>query len=599
MTTKGRLKYVCHVCETEHIQATPSCQQCGPGATGRFHLDPLNGQVTLLCDGCGQTQSSLDSPAIDCVTCHRGSNDWWDENQSTWFNLKLSVSPEDSQGTWVCGDFDGDYVGILKPTQRHSTGLTGQPVFYDIHFTRGYLKNVRKLDGPPQHVAQNEVRPFTEPLVFPVDIQTAQTDEAPACVSRVGLKNFRLHQWSQTADHDGAAGSQVRRHGRLTGIAYGILDESKPPQRERPKPESLQNSPRTAPGERVQSSAPHTAGAAENKTEHDNTSFEEAENTEIENSCLICSWLFQLMLFGLTWLACTLKVAGLFWLFMALGCWLDSTTLRQNLRFKNKWGLLIVGLLLLLLSGAGLTIGYWPDFVHDCQTLAQNALLVSAGAWLFSTLLRSCFVKTTLLVFVLVALTTWCKTHDRACKFIPATHSFAISAGHLAQQLSIFTDSDVNSTLINDVGQNNPNGQRISLDQANDHIELLDDCKNRIYIPFGFNSSELDSETETKLYRLGQLLQRYAPERIIISGYTSKNLGDETPQGFLHNIKLSEQRTETVRQYLATNEFIEDRKIETRGYGYNVPILPRDPAHDINRRVEVNIQCPLGPNGKE
>ena len=54
-----------------------------------------------------------------------------------------------------------------------------------------------------------------------------------------------------------------------------------------------------------------------------------------------------------------------------------------------------------------------------------------------------------------------------------------------------------------------------------------------------------------------------------------------------------------MRQYLATNEFIEDRKIETRGYGYNVPILPRDPAHDINRRVEVNIQCPLGPNGKE
>ena len=586
MISSGRHRYVCCRCEAEHAPLVAACQKCGPGGHGHFTLDPLTGSVSLICDGCGEPQTALDSPTIHCTACHQGTYDWWDSSQATWFKLNLSVAAEDSKGTWVCGDFDGDYEGILQPEQRHAIGLTGQPVFYDIQFKHGYLKNPYKVDSPPQIVARNEVRPFTVPLLFPVDVQT------PEGVSRVGLKSFRLHHWTQTADNEGSAGSQVKRHGRLQGVAYGLLDESVKPTP--PEPE--------APPNQISNPQAHATENLSESTESDPApapvSQDNEDSSNLDNPCLICSFFFQLLLFGLTWLACSLKVAGLFWLFMSIVCWLDTTILRNDWRISNKWVALVLGLLLMLCSGAGLTIGYWPSFLQDCKLLAQNALLVCAGAFLLSTFLRSCFVKTTLLVFLFVALTTWCKTHDRACKFIPATNSFAISAGQLAQQVAILTDSDVNSDLINDAGQNNVNGQRISLDRANQNIELLDDCKNRIYIPFGFNSAILDSETETKLYRLGQLLQRYAPERIIISGYTSNNAGDETPAGFLNNIKLSEQRTETVRQYLVANEFIEDSKIETRGYGHNVPILPRDPANDINRRVEVNIQCPLAPNGK-
>ena len=589
MTSTRNYQYVCFRCETEHTPLVPACQKCGPGGTGHFTLDPFSGRVSLICNGCGEPQTALNSPDIHCSSCHQGTYDWWDIEQGSWFKLNLSVATEDSKGTWLCGEFDGDYEGILQPAQRHSLGLTGQPVFYDIQFKHGYLKNPRKIDTPPVSVARNEVRPFTEPLLFPVDVQT------PEGVSRIGLKNFRLHQWTQTADNEGSAGSQLKRHGRLQGIAYGLLDESVQPTS--PEPETQQ-----IPARDIQPRSAENFSHSAESNAVDGTQLAEQideDSSESENACLICSLFFQLLLFGLTWLACTLKVAGLFWLFMSVVCWLDTTILRNDWRINNKWISLVVGSLLMLSAGAGLTIGYWPSFLQDCQTLAQNALLVCAGALLLSTFLRSCFVKTTLLIFLFVALVTWCKTHDRACKFIPATNSLAISAGHLAQQVAILTDSDVNSDLINDASQNNVNGQRISLDQANQHIELLDDCKNRIYIPFGFNSAVLDAETETKLYRLGQLLQRYDPARIIISGYTSNNAGDETPQGFLNNIKLSEQRTESVRQYLVVNEFIEDSKIETRGYGHNVPILPRDPANDINRRVEVNIQCHLGNNGKE
>lgn len=584
MTFSGRYQYVCHSCGTEHTQVVTTCQKCSLVGRGRFKLDPQTEKVNLICDGCGEPQSALDRPPLHCVTCHQGTLDWWDEKRCTWFNLDLAVSPDLELGIWICGDFDGDYEGVLKPDQGHLIGLTGQGIFYDIQIKHGYLKNVRKVAGPPLLTSRDEIRPFTEPLLFPVDVQTGRAGDIPSGVSRVGLKSFRLHRWQQAAENEGAVGGQIKRYGRLMGVAYGVLDESS-----YLRPEEPERLPIEDPGESSTLTHPSSPPEVE----------QEEESGAPKNNCLICTLLFQFLLFGLTWLACTLKVAGLFWLFMSVACWLDSAISRKGLRITNKWVSLGLGLLLMLASGGGLTVGYWPSFIQDCQLLSQNALLISAGALLLGALLRSCFVKTTLLIFVFIALSTWCKTHDRACKFIPATSSFGIAVDSLIQQAAIVLNSDVNSALINDAGQNNSNGQRISLDQANHNIELLDNCKNRIYIPFGFNSSELDPETVTKLYRLGQLLKRYAPERIIISGYTSKNSGDETPQGFLNNIKLSKQRTETVRRYLVSNEFIDDNKIETRGYGHNVPILPRSPAHDINRRVEVNIQCPLGKDGKE
>jgi outer membrane protein OmpA-like peptidoglycan-associated protein len=204
-------------------------------------------------------------------------------------------------------------------------------------------------------------------------------------------------------------------------------------------------------------------------------------------------------------------------------------------------------------------------------------------------------VKTLLLTFLVVALISWCKIHDRDCRFTPPTNSFEIAIKSIKQQFDILTDSDVNSDLINDTNENNTDGRRISLDTATNNPELLDNCNNRIYIPFAFNSSDIDPNTNIKLYRLGLILKQYNPEKIIISGYTSKDPGDETQSGYFNNIQLSEQRTSTIANYLVENDFITADKIESRGFGYSSPVLPKDPSNNINRRVEVNIQCKNAP----
>jgi outer membrane protein OmpA-like peptidoglycan-associated protein len=87
------------------------------------------------------------------------------------------------------------------------------------------------------------------------------------------------------------------------------------------------------------------------------------------------------------------------------------------------------------------------------------------------------------------------------------------------------------------------------------------------------------------------ILKQYNPEKIIISGYTSKDPGDETPEGYVSNISLSVERTNAIKLYLVDNDFVGADKIETRGFGYSLPILPNDVSNPINRRVEVNIQC--------
>lgn len=594
MIGSSRYRYSCFKCGNEHAQTIASCTQCGLTTSGHFQLNPLDKTTSVICEGCHGIHSRIDTPPVICSSCHLGIYDWWDEEKQTWFELDLSTTNDNNKSTWISGEFDGDYKGSFQRIQNNSNGLTGQPIYYDIQIEQGYLKNIRKVDGPPQSVKSDEIRPFTKPLLFPVDVHTTATKELPQKVSRVGLKNFRLHQWKHTAENDGVANSQTIRYGRLQGIAYGMLDETPTPIEpaiKSPPVTSNSNLPRTDKSGLADST--HSS-----PTDISTPSNEASDPVDIENNCVVCSLVFQMLLLGLIWLACSFKVASLFGIFMLIFCWLDTVVLRHDYKIRNQWISIFASLFLSIISGAGLTIGYWPSFTEDCLILAQHALLVAAAATLLSAFLSSCFVRTILLIFLFFSLMTWCSTHDRACKFIPAINSIQIGSNLITQQAAILTDSDVNSDLINDTSQQNTNGHRISLDQAYQQIESLNDCKNRIYIPFEFNKSELSSDIEIKLYRLGLLLKQINPERIIISGYASKNSDDETPQIFLNNIKLSEQRAENVRLYLENNEFIANNKIETRGYGYTVPILPNNPGNAINRRVEVNIQCPLNKDDK-
>ena len=96
---------------------------------------------------------------------------------------------------------------------------------------------------------------------------------------------------------------------------------------------------------------------------------------------------------------------------------------------------------------------------------------------------------------------------------------------------------------------------------------------------FDFDSYTLTSGTKENLNDLAKTLTKYDDTDILIEGHTDKTGSDE------YNMKLSEQRSKAVENYLATQRVAAGR-ITTKGYGETQAISENDQS---NRRVEVAI----------
>jgi outer membrane protein OmpA-like peptidoglycan-associated protein len=99
---------------------------------------------------------------------------------------------------------------------------------------------------------------------------------------------------------------------------------------------------------------------------------------------------------------------------------------------------------------------------------------------------------------------------------------------------------------------------------------------------FETNKAALKSGALQNLYPLVTFL-RENPERTIkIEGHTD-SVGDEN-----YNFELSQQRAESVREFLTQNG-IEPNRIIARGYGETSPVAPNDTAagRQQNRRVDL------------
>jgi outer membrane protein OmpA-like peptidoglycan-associated protein len=104
-------------------------------------------------------------------------------------------------------------------------------------------------------------------------------------------------------------------------------------------------------------------------------------------------------------------------------------------------------------------------------------------------------------------------------------------------------------------------------------------------ILFDTNKSTIKSTSTTVLNELGKALQDNPTVKVKITGHTDSD-GKE-----LDNQKLSEQRAESVKNYLVTNFGIDKNKIITNGKGENSPIADnsKEEGKKQNRRVEFNI----------
>jgi len=101
---------------------------------------------------------------------------------------------------------------------------------------------------------------------------------------------------------------------------------------------------------------------------------------------------------------------------------------------------------------------------------------------------------------------------------------------------------------------------------------------------FEFDKAALLPEGLLKVEEFSQILQKHAPQTIIVAGHTD-SIGEES-----YNLSLSERRAYTVRDALIANGINPDSLI-IKAFGENNPITTNATieGQQQNRRVEVTI----------
>jgi outer membrane protein OmpA-like peptidoglycan-associated protein len=103
-------------------------------------------------------------------------------------------------------------------------------------------------------------------------------------------------------------------------------------------------------------------------------------------------------------------------------------------------------------------------------------------------------------------------------------------------------------------------------------------------VHFDFDKATLRSDSYTQLTELLEYLQRHEEIKIEIAGHTD-NVGTDA-----HNLKLSQDRANTIRNYLI-GKGIKATRLTAKGYGATMPVADNssEEGRRLNRRTEVRI----------
>jgi outer membrane protein OmpA-like peptidoglycan-associated protein len=104
------------------------------------------------------------------------------------------------------------------------------------------------------------------------------------------------------------------------------------------------------------------------------------------------------------------------------------------------------------------------------------------------------------------------------------------------------------------------------------------------HVHFDIDKATLRPDSYKQLTELLEYLQRHPDIKIEIAGHTDNTGGDA------HNLKLSQDRANTIRNYLL-KKGIKPVQVTAKGYGSSVPVADNntDTGKQMNRRTEVRI----------
>lgn len=102
---------------------------------------------------------------------------------------------------------------------------------------------------------------------------------------------------------------------------------------------------------------------------------------------------------------------------------------------------------------------------------------------------------------------------------------------------------------------------------------------------FGSNSTKLKSTIRPNLDYIVRFLETYPMFDLVVEGHTDSDGRDES------NMRLSTERAESIRDYIANRGGFEEGRVSAKGYGETRPLVPNDTEKNkqTNRRVEFKM----------
>lgn len=106
-------------------------------------------------------------------------------------------------------------------------------------------------------------------------------------------------------------------------------------------------------------------------------------------------------------------------------------------------------------------------------------------------------------------------------------------------------------------------------------------------VQFDTDKANIKPQYHAELNRIGEFMKEFPEAMGSIDGHTDST-GSKA-----YNMKLSQRRADSVRDYLIKNEGVDASRIKAKGYGPDKPIATNKTAggRKQNRRIEANFTC--------
>ncbi len=113
----------------------------------------------------------------------------------------------------------------------------------------------------------------------------------------------------------------------------------------------------------------------------------------------------------------------------------------------------------------------------------------------------------------------------------------------------------------------------------------------RLNIKFDFDKSYIKPTYHDEISKVANFMRKYPWTMVYIDGH-SDNMGSEA-----YNVRLSQRRADSVKQYLIDKLEIKDTRLETMGFGFRKPIADNatEEGRQKNRRIEAVIETLTKP----